>query len=130
MFTLAFEDKYRILLARFSGIHVPEDISELDRAITKILAWEGLVHGLLLDYMSVEAVAVPESFIAHRARLPQISPEYERVLVVPNGELHKLARTYAAQQCVLGVKKPHVVLSVWDAYMLLHLEQPNFRPIS
>ena len=58
MFALAFEDRYRVLLVRFSGIHVPEDISELEWAATEIVAWDGPMHGLLLDYTSVEAVAV------------------------------------------------------------------------
>jgi hypothetical protein len=129
MVTLVFEDRCRILLARFSGIHVPEDISELDWAISKTIAWEGAIQGLLLDYTVVEAVAVPETFIAQWARLPQISPDYERVMVVPAPEPYRLARTYSTLQCEFGIKQPRVALSLLEAYELLNLEQPNFRPI-
>lgn len=129
MFTLELEDRCRILLARFSGIHVPEDISGLERAITEIVAWDGPVHSVLLDYTLVEAVAVPETFIAQRARLPQISPEYERVMVAPTPELYKLARTYATLQSEFGIKEPFVTASLHEAYELLHLEHPNFRSI-
>jgi hypothetical protein len=85
---------------------------------------------VLLDYSSVEAVAVPRSFIAQRARLPLMSLDYERVMVVPTPELHELARAYADQQGDFGIKKPHVVRSTLDAYKLLQIEQPNFRPVS
>jgi hypothetical protein len=129
MFALAFEDRYRVLLVRFSGIHVPEDISKLDPAVTEIVAWDGPMHGLLLDYTSVEAVAVPHSFIAYRARLPQISSGYERVMVAPNPELYDLAHAYAWQQRDFGNLEPRVVLSLWDAYQLLGLDKPDFQDI-
>jgi hypothetical protein len=129
MFALAFEDRYRVLLVRFSGIHVPEDISELEWAATEIVAWDGPMHGLLLDYTSVEAVAVPHSFIAYRARLPQISSGYERVMVAPNPELYELAHAYARLQRDFGNPEPRVVLSLWDAYQLLGLDKPDFQDI-
>jgi hypothetical protein len=129
MFALAFEDRYRVLLVRFSGIHVPEDISKLDWAATEIVAWDGPMRGLLLDYTSVEAVAVPHSFIAYRARLPQISSGYERVMVAPNPELYELARTYASLQHDFGNLGPRVTLSLWDAYQLLGLDKPDFQDI-
>ncbi len=129
MFTIEFEDRSRILLARFSGIHVPEDISGLDRTIAETIAWEGPIRGVLLDYTLVEAVAVPQTFIAQRARLPLISTEYERVMVAPTPELYELARTYATLQAEFGIKEPFVTPSLQEAYELLHLEQPNFRSI-
>jgi hypothetical protein len=127
---LEFEDTCRVLLVRFSGIHVPVDIAELDRVALEFVAWGGPMRGLLLDYSSVEAVAVPQSLIARRARLPLISLEYERVMVVPTPELHELARAYADQQRGFGIKGPHVVGSMLEAYKLLQIEQANFRPIS
>jgi hypothetical protein len=127
---LEFEDTYRVLLVRFSGVHVPEEIDELDRVALEFVTWRGPMLGLLLDYSSVEAVAVSQSLIARRACLPLISREYERVMVVPTPELYELARAYADQQRGFGIKGPHVVGSMLDAYNLLQIEQPNFRPIS
>jgi hypothetical protein len=129
MLTLEFEDAYRVLLVRFSGLHVPEEIAELDRAALEIVAWRGPLRGMLLDYTSVTAVAVSQSFIAQRARLPLISTEYERVFVAPSPELYVLAQAYARQQRDFGIKAPHVVISMPEAYKLLQLERPNFRPI-
>jgi len=129
MFRLAFEDKYRVFLARFAGIYVSEDVTDLYRVLTSFVAEHGPVHGLF-DYTEVEAVAVPQSLIAHHASIPPISPGYERVFVTPLRELYELARAYAVQQRELGNKEPRIVTSMWDAYRLLGLDRPNFRQIS
>jgi hypothetical protein len=125
----AFDDRYRVLIAQFSGLHVPEDIAEIHRVTLEFVAWKGPVH-CLLDYTSVEAVAVPRSLVVHRACQPQIAPGCERVFVVPTPELYELARIYASVQHDFGNKELHVVHSLEDAYKLLRLEQPNFRPIA
>jgi hypothetical protein len=130
MFTLEFEDAHRVLLVHFSGIHVPEEIAEFDRVALETVAWANPLRGMLLDYTSVTAVAMPPGFIAKRARLPLISTEYERVFVVPSPELYELAQAYGRQQRDFGIKAPHVVMSMPEAYGLLQLERPNFRPIS
>jgi hypothetical protein len=85
------------------------------------------LHGLLLNYTLVEAVGIPQTFIALRASLPFISPDYERVFVVPSGELRELAQAYAALQREYGTKAPDVVHSMSDAYEVLQLDRPNFR---
>lgn len=129
MFTLKFEETYRILLVCFSGILVPEDISKIDQVVAEIIAWEGPLHGLLLDFTSVEAVGIPQTFIALRASLPLISSDYERVFVVQSEELWQLAQAYAALQQEYGIKAPNVVPSMPDAYEVLQVEQPIFRPM-
>ena len=47
MFRLAFEDRYRVFLARFTGIYVSEDVTDLYRVLTSFVAEHGPVHGLL-----------------------------------------------------------------------------------
>jgi hypothetical protein len=129
MYTLKFEDAHRILLVCFSGILVPQDISDIDQVVTEVIAWEGPVHGLLLDCSSVDAVGIPRTFVALRAGLPLVSPDCERVFVVSGGELRELAQAYAALQREYGIKPPLVVPSMADAYAVLQLERPDFRPI-
>jgi hypothetical protein len=129
MFTLKFEDTYRILLVSFSGILVPEDISTIDQVVAEVIAWGGPLHGLLLDCTAVEAVAIPQTFVELRASLPLMSPDCRRVFVMPSGELRELARAYAALQRDYGIEPPNVVPSMSDAYEALRLERPNFRPI-
>lgn len=129
MFTLEFEDTYRILLVRFSGVLMPEDICQIDQVVTQAIAYGGPLHGLLVDFSAVQAVGVPQSFIALRATLPLISPDCERVFVVPSAGLRELAQTYAALQRAYGTKAPHVVDSMSDAHEVLQLDRPNFRPL-
>jgi hypothetical protein len=129
VFTLEFEDTYRILLVRFSGVLVSEDICQIDEVVTQAIAWGGRLHGLLLDFSSVQAVGIPETFVALRASLPLISPDCERAFVVPSAELRELAQTYAALQRTYGAKAPHVVDSMSDACEVLQLDRPNFRPL-
>lgn len=128
MWTLEFEDTYRVLLVRFSGILVSEKISELDRVVPAVVAWGGPLHGLLFDCTAVTASAVPQSFIAFRASLPLISSAFQRVFIVPTAELRRLAEAYASQQRHFGIKAPHLVASLSDACKLLQLERPHFRP--
>ena len=129
MFTLEFEDTQRILLVCFSGVLMPEDIVKIDQVVVDAIAWGGPLHGLLFDFSSVQAVGVPQTFIALRASLPPISPDCERVFVVPTSELWELAQAYAALQRAYGTKAPHVVHSMSEAYEVLQLERPNFRPL-
>lgn len=127
--TLEFEDTHRILLVRFSGVLMPEDISRIDRVVPQAIAAKGPLRGLVLDFSPVEAVGLPETFVALRARLPFVSPDCERVFVVPSAELRGLAETYAALQRTYGARAPHLVDSMYDAYDILQLGEPDFRPL-
>lgn len=108
---------------------MPEDISRIDQVVTEAAAWGGPLRGLLLDFSAVEAVGLPQTFVAQRASLPFVLPDCERVFVVPGAELRGLARTYAALQRSYGAKAPHVVDSMVEAYEILQLEGPNFEPL-
>lgn len=129
MIALEFEDTYRILRVRFSGVLASEDIWQVDQVVTRTIVWGGPLHGLLLDFSAIQAVGVPRSFIALRARLPFMSPDCERVFVVPNPELRELVQTYAELQQGYGFKPPHVVDSMSAACELLHLDRPDFQPL-
>lgn len=126
---LEFEDTQRILLVRFIGVLMPEDISQIDQVVMQAIAWGGPLRGLLLDFSSVQAVGLPQTFVALRARLPFVSPDCERVFVVPSAELRGLAQTYATLQRAYGARPPHVVDSMSDAYEILQLGRPTFRSL-
>jgi hypothetical protein len=128
MFTLAFERTHRVLLVRFVGIFTSEDIVQLDRAVIEFVAQAGPVRGLM-DFTGIEAFAVPHTLLAERGGLAAIVPGQERVIVMPNTELYEVARAYASQQRDVGNLEPRVVMSLWDAYRLLGLDQPDFEPL-
>ena len=130
MFTLAFERKHKVLLARFSGVFSSQDIEELDRGIVTVTAREGPSHGLL-DFTEVEAVSVPMSRLVQRSVQPPFSPGYRRVFVVGDGpQALEIARTFAAEQALVGSGKVEIVATLEEAYRLLGLgKEPRFDPV-
>jgi hypothetical protein len=128
MFNLSFESGHRVVLAQFAGVLSSEDIKGLDKALAAFVARHGLARGIL-DFSSVQANALPRSFLAWRARLPQILLGQERVIVAPQQEIYELARAYAAQQRDFGNLEGQIVRNLDDAYLALDLKQPDFRPV-
>jgi hypothetical protein len=129
VFTLAFDRKHRVLLARFSGVFSSQDIEELDREVIAVTAREGSSHGLL-DFTGVEAVSVPMSRLLQRSRQPPFSPGYQRVFVVGDGpQALEIARTFAAEQALAGAGNVQIVATLEEAYRLLGLgKHPKFDP--
>jgi hypothetical protein len=115
MFNLAFDSRQRVLLAQFNGVLSSEDISGLDKVLSAFVSRHGFMPGIV-DFSSIEANAVPQSFFLWRARLPQILLGQERIIVAPQQEIHELASTYAAQQRDFGNVEPQVVRTLDEAY--------------
>ena len=105
-----------------------EDINGLDKAFAAFVSRHGFAPGIV-DFSSIEANAVPQSFFVWRARLPQILLGQERIIVAPQQEIYGLACAYAAQQRDFGNVEPQVVRTLDDAYLALDLKQPDFRPV-
>jgi hypothetical protein len=130
VFTLAFERKHKVLLARFYGVFSSDDVAELDRAVIEFVARTGPVHGLL-DFTGVEAMTVPMSKLVQRARQPPISPGYKRVFVIGSSQTQEFAREFAAHQASAGPSSPRIVATLEEAYTLLRLgKEPRFEPIA
>src|SRR4029434_2866045 len=81
MFTLEFDRIHNVLLTRFSGMILPDDIRSLDQAARLFLRDHGPVRRLL-DFSDVSTVAIPESFLSSPSALTQISLGQAGVFVV------------------------------------------------
>src|SRR3984893_16771037 len=125
MFRLSFDTNHRVLLVQFEGVLASEDFEGLDNALLAFVSRYGLARGIL-HFSSVQANAVPQSFLVWRARLPQILLGQERVIVAPQQEIYELACAYAAQQRDFGNVEGQVVRVLGDAYRMLDLEQADF----
>jgi hypothetical protein len=128
MFRLSFDSNHRVLLAQFSGVLSSEDIKGLDKALVAFVSRHGPARGIL-DFSSVQANAVPQSFLVWRARLPQILLGQKRIIVAPQQEIYELACAYAIQQRDFGNVDGQVVRALGDAYRMLGLEQSDFRRV-
>ena len=128
MFSLSFDSNHRVLLAQFAGVLSTEDIEGFDKALAAFVSRHGFACGIF-DFSSVQANAVPRSFLVWRARLPQILLGQERVIVAPQQEIYELARVYATQQRDFGNIQGQIVRTLADAYLALDLRQADFRPV-
>jgi hypothetical protein len=132
MFTLAFERRHNILLGRFSGVFSSQDISELDLVAIQFTATNGPAHGII-DFSSVNSVAVPMSKWLQRARQPALSPELKRFIVVGSAdasEIFQMARVFTTGQGLAGSPEPQVVPSLDEALRLLGVADPVFEPVA
>jgi hypothetical protein len=128
MFSLSFDSNHRVVLAQFGGVLSTEDIEDFDKALAAFVSRHGFARGIF-DFSSVQANAVPQSFLVKRARLAQILLGQERVIVAPQQEIYELARAYAAQQRDFGNVEGQVVRTLKEAYRMLDLENADFRPL-
>jgi hypothetical protein len=128
MFTLEFDRTHNVLLTRFSGVLLPDDIRNLDQAVRLFVRDHGLVRRVL-DFTGVSTVAIPESFLGSGSRLAQISLGQAHVFVVPQEELLVLVRRYVRQQHEDGNPEPTVVPTIGEAYVVLNISAPHFAPV-
>src|SRR4029453_11893325 len=105
MFTLEFDRIHNVLLTRFSGMLLPDDIRSLDQAARLFLRDHGPVWRLL-DFSDVSTVAIPESFLSSPSAFTQISLGQAGVFVVSQEELLELVRRYARSQREDGIPEP------------------------
>src|SRR4029450_543231 len=128
MFTLEFDRIHNVLLLRFSGMILPDDIRSLDQADRLFLRDHGPVRRLL-DFSDVSTVAIPESFLRSPPALPQTPLGQEGVFVVSQAELLELVRRYARQQREYGNPEPAIVRTIAEAYAVLNIATPHFAPV-
>lgn len=128
MFALSIERRHRVLKTTVSGIFSSEDIAGLDRAVLLFTARQGPTRGLI-DFTSVDALAVPLSKLAERGRQPQIVADRECVMVMPRSACRELGRGFAEQQRSVGSRPPVIVDFIEEAYWILDLVDPVFEPV-
>ena len=116
MFTLAFDRRHRILLARVSGAIGSGDVTAMDDAIQRFTARHGPTHDLM-DFTAVSTVAVP---IGKLVPPPANGSGYKRI-VVANGKLVELAHT--------GAPASVIVPSVGEALRRVGATDPSFEPV-
>jgi hypothetical protein len=77
----------------------------------------------------VTAIAIPETRLAERARLPPITQNRMRIIVAPKDRTSEVAHAFAEKQRNLGSVAPIVVRSMSHAFERLGLSTPAFEPV-
>jgi hypothetical protein len=119
-FTLAFDRRQKILLARVGGVLSSGDMTALDDAVLRFTARHGPTHGVM-DFTSVSTVAVPIAKLLQHGQQLSDGCGYKRVVAMSNGELRTLARTAA--------REPVIVSSIDEALRQLGATDPSFESV-
>lgn len=131
MFSLSFEVTYKVLRFDFAGIFVPQDLDNIDIALVRFLGGEGRRHAgvrSLYDLTEVEMLAVPRSKFADRARKAPIG-DLPRIVVAPREGPDDFGRSYREERAFSTHRQPIIVPTLADAYTMMELVDPVFRPL-
>jgi hypothetical protein len=128
MFTLSFDRRHKVLMARATGVFSSDDITALDAKIVRVVSREGELRGIL-DFTAVEALAVSASRLAVRGRQPPVLGASDRVFVAPQPDINRFCRSFAEHQRGSGNVGPKLVTTLGEAYTALGLVNPQFEPV-
>lgn len=128
MFSLFFERRHRVLMARITGVLSSEDIATHDRVVLRFLAGKDGVRAIY-DLSNVEALAVPASKIAHRGQRPAIVTGH-RIVVSSSAGGAEFVRIIADEQRTAGLAEPTIVPTLEQAYAQMNLgKDAVFEPV-
>lgn len=128
MFQLLFDPRHNVLMTRFHGVYVPDDIALRDLAVARFVAEHGLARGIL-DYTDVEAIDVPIDLVVRRGSGQPLLPGQTRVIVAPASQTWEMCQVIAALQRYSRKVEPLVVRSRDEAFRVLEIDEPRFEPL-
>lgn len=127
--TVEFDSRNNILRGTLEGSMTGARLLEFYTAATKFMASHPPCRGIL-DFSHVTEFEVSSDAIRQvAAAAPVFPPGHMRIMVIPQTFIYGLARMF---QILTESTRPelHVVRTMEEAYSLLDVESPDFRPIS
>ncbi len=128
-FHLEFDPTNRILGCRFSEAVTDDELTYFYRMATLLAESLDPLAGLV-DFSAVTSFESNAEFMRKLAALPPIMPKTERirVMVAPTDHIFGLARLFGIEG---EATRPnhYVVHCVREAWELLGVQEPEFRPI-
>ena len=128
MFELLFDARHNVLMTRYFGTYVADDIVLRDSAVARFVARCGLARGIV-DFSNVEAVDIPIDRFVRRAHAPGMLGSAQRVIVAPDELTYGLNRVFTAHRVYTGKVEPLLVRSLEEAFEALELDDPKFEPV-
>ena len=124
---LAYDERNRVYLARFSGTLTDQDQVEFAIVAKALRHQHGPVAGLQ-DYLGVETLAITTTQTISRGSAPPIMTGQKRA-VVADGVIFGMFRMFATYQEAKGDLPPAVVRTLAEAYDVLGLIGRDFNPV-
>jgi hypothetical protein len=128
VFQLLFDAKHQVLMTRFSGTYVQEDVVLRDRAAARFVARHGLARGIM-DFTHVDAIDIPIEQLVRRAHQPPILPGQPRIVVAPHPLTYEMNRVVIAHQLYSRKVEPLLVRSLDEAFRAFAMVAPHFEPV-
>jgi len=128
LFELLFDARNNVLMTRYFGTYVTEDIVLRDNAASRFVARRGPARGIV-DFSDVQAVDMPIDRLVERAQAPGVLGSERRVIVAPNDLTYGLNRVFTAHRVYVGKIEPLLVRTLAEAFEVLDLDDPKFEPV-
>jgi hypothetical protein len=126
-FSLLYDRGNGVLLVRFGRVLTRTGHEALVAAAQRFVDKFG-DRPAIADFSAVEDVGVDMQFWRELGRRPRVIQGAQRVLVAPQDQVFGLIRMYGILQADSG-DEPLIVRTLPEAYALLGVGQPDFRPI-
>jgi hypothetical protein len=123
---LAYDEKHRAWLARFSGTLTEQDLDASSRGITGCLTLHGPTAGLL-DFSAVDSVDVTCAQIVSRGMRLQTMVGQKRAIVA-DGVVFGMMRMFGIHQSKHSLA-PMIMRTLGEAYDALDLVAEDFHPV-
>jgi hypothetical protein len=128
MLAMGFDRQRNVLLLTLLDTFDNGTLAVMDAACATFFDAEGPSHSIF-DFTSTQKVVMAPLSLERRAHKPAMCVGFERVIVVPQPELHALAEKFRRQQSDAGLPAPHVVRTMPEAERLLGLGLLVFEPV-
>ncbi len=126
-FGLLYDRGNGVLLVRFGRVLTRAVHEEVVAAARSFVRKFG-DRPAIADFSAVERVDVDMRFWRELGRRPRVIRGARRVLVAPRDHVFGMIRMYGLLQADRG-DEPTVVRTLPEAYAILGVERPDFRPI-
>ncbi|MPZ34718.1 MAG: hypothetical protein GEV13_27670 [Rhodospirillales bacterium] len=128
MLAMGFDRQRNVLLLTLLDTFDNGTLAVMDEACATFFDAEGPSHSIF-DFTSTQKVVTAPLSLERRAHKPAMCVGFERIIVVPQPELHTLAEKFRLHQSSAGLPAPYVVRTMPEAERLLGLGPLVFKPV-
>ena len=128
MLAVGFDRQRNVLLLTLLDTFDNGTLAVMDAACVTFFDAEGPSHSIF-DFTPTRNVVVAPLSLERRAGKPAMCVGFERIIVVPQPELHALAEKFRLHQSSAGLPAPHIVQTMSEAERLLALGPLVFEPV-
>jgi hypothetical protein len=128
-FDMFFDPACRVLLIRFGKRLTQRFLEDMQAAVKQFVAQMGGFDGII-DLSAVEEVGdLPSQFLVRLALQKPVLSGRRRIIVASNAIAYGLSRMFSTQQGASVGEAPDVARSLQEAYDVLGIGAPDFRPV-